>query len=89
MGLRGIIRGITAPHHCVGGWFSDDFCHCGRRRTLPLNRIRFDVCPDCGHSDKWSRKVVRSEWDAGLFGIRSNQKLVEWTPEHCPVKGDE
>lgn len=81
---------IVSPTPMHGPWRKISTCHCGqlRQRHFPLSGD-WDVCPNCGHSDKWSTRVARWEWDSGFMGLRQNERWVDWTPEHCPIKGDE
>ena len=49
-----------------GGWHQIKVCHCGHKLVTD-NTISVmppgNVCPMCGHTDKWQTKVVRYEWE--------------------------
>lgn len=59
----------TAPEilddwrECKGEWNEVELCHCGQKRHIYYNytatSFTYDVCPKCGHRDKWSKRVVR------------------------------
>jgi hypothetical protein len=58
---------------------------------MSLESHRHDVCPTCGHSDKWHESVVRSEWESsvsrGPSAVRNAVEVV-WTPESCTIKDE-
>lgn len=97
----------------TSNWGEREVCHCGQSRrdwrAIPTGLASFvsqsytyDVCPKCGHKDKWEKFVCRDVWEesparqaywedrykSGSMwkDWHRNERVERWTPEHCPVK---
>ena len=72
---------------CKGEWHEKELCHCGQSRTTyyPGNmggyHLTYDVCPKCGHRDKWSKRVVRNVWEES--GSRRDRET--WERNRLPL----
>lgn len=95
-------------------WCEREVCHCrqARKHTVycgfsftgpaAARVTTYDVCPKCGHKDKWEKFVCRDVWEEsparqaywgglGRAGLKwsewhRNERVERWTPEHCEVK---
>ena len=79
-------------------WRQIKVCHCGY--MVPIRggisiMPSGNVCPECGHTDKWAVGVdiglnmntVRGRYAFGFEATR-NKKLVKWTEDHCKINED-
>ena len=93
-----------------GEWSKRIECHCGQRKVVPMGgsvwsagfRQEYDVCPKCGHEDKWETFIGKTVCEYSparhtywvdkcheytrLDKYQRNEHTVRWTPEDCPVK---
>jgi hypothetical protein len=76
------------PSPTPGAWCEFTRCHCGHDKKWEIGLIgyyamgEYDVCPKCGHKDKWETFVGRRRvWDR-MGGIE------RWTPESCTIKDE-
>ena len=88
-------------------WRQIKVCHCGY--MVPIRggisiMPSGNVCPECGHTDKWAvgvyrfeyehskamEKALRAYWGRYAFGFEAtrNKKLVKWTEDHCKINED-
>jgi hypothetical protein len=75
----------------VGLWYVLWVCHCNKC-AKPAYPHDDDVCPVCGHRDKWQECVVRKEWMHSIhrqvegMPYEKDLRFVRWTEADCPVK---
>jgi hypothetical protein len=73
----------------IDGWQHVVKCHCGRYYyNVEFTKMYGTPCLDCGCEYKYHRIIIRLEYEQikgtfYTFGKIRNQRVVEWTPEHC------
>lgn len=75
-------------------WRQVNTCQCGHYTKADTSMPVGNVCPKCGHTDKWETAIIREEWEysfkmacrtARWRGIMSggngtrNRRIVRWT----------
>ena len=59
-------------------WRQIKMCHCGYQMPV-LYGVSLapvgNVCPKCGHTDKWQTKVVRYEWE---YSFKKFKAITEY-----------